>query len=337
MPTLAQVAERAGVSIATVSKVLSNTPYFSEATRVRVMKAVKELGYVPNRAARTLATGKSNIIGVVFPRVYDAVFTDPLVQHILEGVEVVCNEAGYNILLITPRLSADGPDKNYIQLIESRAIDGLVALDNVPMASVLLPAEQANIPAVAIGYGPHNVYVRSDDHQGAYDLMRHVLDLGHRHIALISVESTLNYAIAPRVEGLATAIEEQGLDFDTLPTCQGDFSTSSGVMCARSLLEEYPETTAIVCVNDRMALGAVQQARVMGRHIPEDLTVVGYDDIPLAQFAHPPLTTVNQHAPKLGQRAVQMLLNLMQDQAVESEIIPTRLRVRSSSAVVKAQ
>ena len=335
MPTLAEVAKKAGVSVATVSKVLSNTPYFSEETRIKVMKAVNELGYVPNRTARALATGKTYIIGVVFPRVFDAIFTDPLVQHILEGVESVCNESGYNILLITPRLQPDGPDASYTQLIESRAIDGVVALDNVPTASVLIAAEQSNLPAVAIGYGPHDIYVRSDDHQGAYDLMTHVLELGHRHIAIISVDTALNYAVEARIAGIKEAAQNQHIDFDSIPIFYGDFSTKSGVQRTETILATHPETTAIVCINDRMALGAIQQARTMGYAVPDDLSVVGYDDIPLAQFVDPPLTTVNQGAPELGKRATQMLLELIKGRDVQSEIIPTHLRVRSSSSNVK--
>lgn len=333
MPTLADVATRAGVSIATVSKVLSNTPYFSEETRKRVLAAVEAVGYVPNLAARALSSGKTGIIGVVFPRVYDTVFTDPLAQHILEGVEAACIDSGHNLLLSTPYVKGDKPDERYQQLLESGYVEGLIALDNVPNASVVQAALDRNIPTVSIGYGPNPIFVRSDDHGGAKSLMNHVLTLGHRHIGIISVDIQLNHAIKPRIDGLMAAAEAANIDFDSLPICQGDFSTASGANCAQTLLTQHPELTVIVCINDRMALGAIQYSREAGRRIPADLSVVGYDDIPLAQFSDPPLTTVNQHAPLLGGHAMEMLLTLLQNETPTSEILPTEVVVRQSSTV----
>ncbi|PJF41922.1 MAG: hypothetical protein CUN55_10945 [Phototrophicales bacterium] len=332
VPTLADVAARAGVSIATVSKVLSNTPYFSEETRQKVLAAVEAVGYVPNLAARALSSGKTGIIGVVFPRVYDAVFTDPLAQHILEGVEAACIDNGYNLLLSTPYVNSDKPDERYLKLLESGYVEGLIALDNVPRTSIVKPALEKEIPTISIGYGPNPLYVRSDDHGGAKNLMQYILSLGHQHIGIISVDERLNYAISPRMNGLRAAIQEAGLDFEQLPIGYGDFSTKSGFICAQKLLSEHPELTALVCINDRMALGAIQYARSVGRKVPHDLSIVGYDDIPLAQFTDPPLTTINQHGPKLGHRAIEMLLSLLQGETPKSEIIPTELVVRQSSA-----
>lgn len=335
MPTLADVAAHAGVSTATVSKVLSNTPYVSEDTRARVMASVEAVGYVPNLAARALSTGKTNIIAMVFPRVIDAVFTDPLVQHILEGVEAACIETGYNLLLSTPYLSEAGPDERYLQLLDSRYVDGIVALDNVPTASVVQTALDKDIPAVSIGYGPSPHFVRSDDHQGANRLMEHLLNLGHRAIGVIAVNPSLNYAIQPRLDGFASASEACGIDFAHFPLCEGDFSITSGARCANQLLSEHPHLTALLCINDRMALGAMQFVRGSGLQVPEDISIVGYDDVPLAQLVEPALTTVNQQAPTLGRHAVNMLLRLMQRQHVESEIIPTQLIIRQSTTSAK--
>ncbi|MEO0564175.1 MAG: LacI family DNA-binding transcriptional regulator, partial [Chloroflexota bacterium] len=137
MPTLTEVAKRAGVSTATVSKVLSNTPYFTEETRQKVMQAVEEIGYIPNLAARALSTGKTHIIGVVFPYIFDTVFTDPLVMEILQGIETVCREQGCSVLLSTPRIDDGEVENSYVQLIRSGYLDGIIALDNVPVASVI--------------------------------------------------------------------------------------------------------------------------------------------------------------------------------------------------------
>jgi LacI family repressor for deo operon, udp, cdd, tsx, nupC, and nupG len=178
MATLEDVAKKAGVSTATVSKVLSNTPYFTEATRIKVMQAVDEIGYMPHLAARALSSGKTNIIAVVFPYVFDTIFTDPLVLRMLEGIEAECTPRGYNILLSTPRLSEHGPDQHYQQLLQSRYIEGIIALDNVPITSVIAPAEALNIPAVAIGNYATQKRVQSDDFSGFIQLFDHIVSLG---------------------------------------------------------------------------------------------------------------------------------------------------------------
>ncbi|NJL93627.1 MAG: LacI family transcriptional regulator [Anaerolineae bacterium] len=332
MPTLNEVAQKAGVSTATVSKVLSNTPYFSEATRQKVMQAVEELGYRPNLAARALSKGKTHVIGVVFPYIYDRVFTDPLVQRILEGVEGECSQRGYNLLLSTPQLAAQGPDENYLRLLHSGYVDGLVALDNVPVASVLEPARARNVPAVAIGYQPHAYYVHSDDHQGGQGLMEYILGLGHRHIGVITVRDGLNYSIRQRIAGLQTAAEAAGLNFAELPQIEGRFSLASGAECARTLLEQHPQITALACMNDRMALGALHYAREAGIAVPAALSVVGYDDISSAQHAVPPLTTINQQALQLGRMATRMLFELLDQTEPASVVLPTELIIRASAA-----
>ncbi|MBI5930599.1 MAG: LacI family DNA-binding transcriptional regulator [Chloroflexi bacterium] len=336
MPTLAEVAQKAGVSIATVSKVLSNTPYFTEETRRKVMSAVEELGYLPNLAARALSSGKTHLIGVIFPYVYEGIFTDPLVQYILEGVEAECNERGYNIVLSTPRLSPDGPEENYRRLLQSSYLDGIVALDNVPLSSVLSPSLRKNTPAVAIGYGDHPYFVRSDDLQGSTSLMEHVVSLGHRHIGILTVDESLHYSIQNRHLGLQTTAETAGLNYAQFPKFdRGDFSIASGMQGAAEVLNQE-NVTALVCINDRMALGAIQQVQKMGFRVPDDITVVGYDDILSAQLFSPALTTIDQRAPELGHQAAQMLFALLNNEIPDSVVIPTRLCIRESSAPPKS-
>jgi LacI family transcriptional regulator len=332
MTTLQDVARLAGVSTATVSKVLSNTPYFSEETRTKVMQAVEELGYVPNLAARALSSGRTCIIAVVFPYVYDAIFTDPLVLRILEGIEAECKKVGYNILLSTPRLTPAGPDEHYQRLIMSGYIDGVIALDNVPFASVIEPVTKKSIPAVAIGYYETRYCVRSDDYSGAMQLMKHLTGLGHRRIGVIAVPENLHYSIQHRLAGLRAGAELAGLDFERLPRADGDFSTMSGSTCAARLLAAHPDLTAIVCLNDRMAMGVIQYARSSGLDVPGRLSVVGYDDIPIAAAFSPSITTVDQQAPELGRAAMRMLLSIFDHRSPAPMNIPTSLVVRQSSA-----
>lgn len=334
MPTLEDVAKRAGVSTATVSKVLSNTPYFTDETRRKVLRAVKDLGYVPNLAARALSTGKTHIIAVVFPFVYEAIFTDPNIMHILEGIEAECTQRGYNILLSTPNLSANEADLHYLQLIQSGYLDGILAIDAYPEASALAPAQTKGIPCVAIGYGNTDHYVRHDDRAGGRAVFEHLLALGHTQIGVIDVPEHMNYGVQERLVGLHEMCAEAGMDFAALPLCHGDWSTESGARCAAELLTAHPQLTALLCMNDRMAMGAIQQARELGRDVPCDLTVTGYDDIPTAALFAPPLTTVSQRAPEQGQAAARMLFEILDGGDPDPVELPPELLMRQSSGPV---
>lgn len=296
------------------------------------MQAVEELGYIPNLAARALSSGKTHIISVVFPYVYDAIFADPMVLNILQGVEAECSQRGYNILLSTPRLTATGADENYLLLVRSGYLDGVIALDSYPVASVLEPVHRKGIPCVGIGYHPTTYQVRSDDRSGGFQLMQHVVGLGHQRIGIIAVPPKNHLCVPERLAGIRAAAEAAGLDFDAMPQTDGDWSTPGGARCAAELLARQPDLTALICLNDRMAMGAIQQAREMGRHVPRTLTVAGYDDIPMASVFAPPLTTISQQGPELGSRAARMLFDVLAGRQPELVTMPTHLIARQSSA-----
>ena len=307
MPTLQDVADLAGVSTATVSKVLSNTPYFSEATRQKVMDVVQKIGYRPNLAARALSSGKTNIIAVVFPYIYDAIFKDPLVMHILEGVESVCTDAGYNLLLSTPRLKDNGIDEQYQALLQSGYTEGIIAIDNVPYHSFAADAEALNIPTVTLGYHVANYSVRSDDRAGGKLALDYILNQGHKHIGIISVPTRYNTAIAHRLEGMREAAHDANTTFEHFHIVQGDFSSNSGRDAVQKLLTQEPEITAILSVNDRMAIGAINQLQAMNYSVPHDISVIGYDNITMAGVSNPALTTIDQNPVELGRQAAQLI------------------------------
>lgn len=332
MATLTDVAKLAGVSTATVSKVISNTPYFTEETRQKVMAAIRELNYTPNLAGRALASGKTEIIAVVFPYINDPLFTDPFVLYMLQGIERQCHANGYNMLLSTPQLTDGGPDEHYMQLIRSNYLDGIIALDNVPQASVLTPVQERGIPCIAIGYHPAKVYVRTDDLGGGRQSLRHILELGHERIGVISVAEDLNFSINHRLDGIRTEAESSGLDYHDFYWTEGDFSVASGAAAAASLLDINPNLTALICFNDRMAMGAIQEIRERGMSVPKDVSVIGYDDIPAAASFSPPLTTINNQAPELGRTAARLLFDQLDGKDVQSVTLPTQLIRRESTA-----
>jgi len=331
MPTLQDVAKRAGVSTATVSKVLSNTPYFSEATREKVMEAVRELGYRPNLAARALSSGKTNIVAVVFPFIYDAIFKDPLVMRVLEGIEAVCTEQKYNILLSTPRLTDDKPDDNYLRLIQSGYIEGLIAIDNVASVSFAKFAEDINIPTVVLGHHDGDYRVQSDNFTGGKLLMEIILAHGHEKIGLISVKPEMNIAIQERVKGMLDVYGDANIDFD-IPIIESDFSSQGGASACETLLEQHPDLSVIVGLNDRMAIGAMSTLQQMGKRIPDDISVVGYDDIPMAATAQPGLTTINQKPVELGRAAADLLLKRLNGEKPSNVVISPASVMRGSLA-----
>jgi DNA-binding LacI/PurR family transcriptional regulator len=355
--TLREVAKRAGVSIATVSKVISNTPYVSDETKQRVSLAIEELGYVPNLAARALSKGRTHNICVVFPYIYDHLFSDPFVSSILEGIEAVATENGYNLILSTPRIPVN-ESEHYQMLIRSGYFDGAVVFETVPNELTSAVLERFGYPWIAIGYestlGTLNT-VCADDYTGAKALAAHMIALRHRHFGIISVEPTISTAGELRMNGYRAAFEEANLDFSQVPQVIGTFSIESGRLAAAKLLEQHPTPTALLCMNDRMALGAMEFARSKGLRIPDDLSVGGFDDIPMAQQSSPALTTVQQPGYDMGSEAVRLLFDLMDGRpktshkasmrstsdmtaavgkvAFDATVFPTKLIVRASSAV----
>lgn len=331
MPTLQDVAKQAGVSTATVSKVLSNTPYVSEATREKVLAAVHNLGYRPNLAARALSSGKTHIIAVVFPYIYDTMFKDPLVMRLLEGIEAVCTEHDYNILLSTPRLDDNHPDDHYKRLLQSGYIEGLIAIDNVEAVSFAQFAEQVNIPTVTLGQHPSEYCVQGNNFLGGKLLMEHIIAEGHHDIGLISVPMKMNIAIQERLDGMYAALRAAKMP-TILPLIESDFSTQGGASAAQNLIAAHPELSVILAMNDRMAIGAIAALQQLGKHIPEDISVVGYDDIPMAAVTQPPLTTIDQQAVKLGKAAAELMLKRLNGEAPSNVVIDPVLVQRESLA-----
>ncbi len=330
MSKLQDVAKRAGVSTATVSKVLSNRPYVSEETRAKVLEAVKELGYRPNLAARALSSGRTNVIAVIFPVIYDLIFTDPLVMRILEGIESACTAHHYNLLLSTPRIKDDGDNEHYQNLLRSGYVEGLIAIDNHQHISFASKADSMNIPTVVLGYHESDFTVRSNDYLGGWQIMEAVLESGHDNIGVISVPAETNVAVSERLRGMADAATKHDRNFEAFPHVVSDFSSVGGAKAARKLIEENNQITAILALNDRMAIGALQAAQRLTHRVPEDISIVGYDNIPLSAAMSPALTTVDQQAVDLGTQAVELLFARLRGEAPLTVVLPPRLIERES-------
>lgn len=337
MATLKKVAQLANVSESTASRILSGTDHnsarFGEATRQRVLKIARELNYQPNMSARVLAKGRSNIIATVFPRVVDSPFSALFIAQLLSAIEARCRELDYHLLISSPYLTKAGPDESYYKLLKGGYLDGIIAVDEFPVASILEPALETGTPTVVLGYRDYAHAVRSDDHAGAKLIIDHLRSLGHQMFGFISVSSELHYVGLHRAKGFRDALAQTGLDYDRFPNVAGDLSEESGEKAAKSLLDAHPDITAMVAFNDRMAIGAVREAKARGLRIPLDLSITGYDNLLLTADLNPPLTTVDHCIEKGGRLAVDHLIEVIKGESPGLKVLEPKLIVRASSGI----
>lgn len=332
-PTSLEVAKRAGVSRSTVSFALNGvaSANISAATRARVLTAARELGYVPDAAARTLATGRTHTLGLVICHA-EHLRVDAFVPGALHGVYRVAHSRGFRVV-VEALEDPDQPDA-YVQLVRAKQVDGLVVINPRHGDKQLGELVKGGFPLVIMGMskvlGAHTVST-SHNAAPAYGVTEHLLALGHRRVAHISYGSFDYQGATERLQGYQQALAGAGLPFDRRLVREGDFSPESGYAAMTSLLETGADFTALFASNDTVALGAMAALRARGLRIPEDVAVVGYDDIPMAAFSAPPLTTVRSPALEHGELAAEILIALVKGEAVEAKVpLETRLIVRAS-------
>jgi DNA-binding LacI/PurR family transcriptional regulator len=331
LATIRDVAKRANVSASTASRILSNSTKekYAEATRNRVLKASVELGYSPNFAARALVSGQTRIIAAVFPRIYDTPFRALASLQILSGIEAYCSDNGYHMLITSPQIIDGELDPNFINLLSGGYLDGAIVDGNFNITPIMEFVSKLNMPLVILGDHPHTYYLRSDNVLGGRLMVQHLIDFGHHNIGIIGVPD-----ISERLRGVQLATEESGLDFDSLPFAIGDFSEDSGAEAAKALIEKHPNLTALVAFNDRMAMGAINQLQSMGYNVPNQISVIGYDDLPRSSDFNPPLTTINHQLSEWGDLAMNMLLDIMNGNTPEPIVLEPRLVVRHSTTAL---
>jgi DNA-binding LacI/PurR family transcriptional regulator len=307
--TISQVAKEAGVSSQTVSRVINNRQEITPETRQHVQEVIKRLGYQPNVIARSLIQRRSHTLGVVTSGLE---YYGP--SHILVGVEQGANQAGLSILLNLVHQPEIKDIGSIVNSLTSRQVEGIIWAvpeigDNRSWFRENLPF--LSIPVVFISTQPRenlNV-VEIDNRHGAYLATRHLLEQGYRKIGHIS--GPLNWwAASERQCGWQDALTEAGINVSESQVVEGNWSAESGERGFHELLAKFPDVQAVFACNDQMALGLMQAARSLGKRIPEDLAVVGFDDIPESAFYYPPLTTIRQGLYELGHVAVQTFMKL---------------------------
>ena len=314
------VARQAGVSVATVSRVLNASGPVGEGTRRRILKTAGDLRYVPNGTARSLTTSTTETIGVLLPNLYGEFYSE-----VIRGIEGAVRARRYHTLLSSVH---DGPDElvSALRTLVGR-VDGLVVMSPDIEADVLRANLPADLPVVLLGSAlTGHAAVTIDNEEGAAAMVRHLAGLGHRRIALIG-GAVVNTDAQARLTGYRRAVAEGDLDADPALVVGGDFTEQSGHAAAAVLLALADRPTAVFAANDSMAIGALRAIREAGLDVPRDLALAGFDDIPVAQYVTPALTSVHVPIHEMGARAVEAVLA---DAASQTTTLPTRLIVRES-------
>lgn len=327
------MAARAGVSRTTVSFVLNARADagIPEETRRRVQEAARELGYHPHGAARALAGGASHTIGLVLRQSPEQVSMDALLAETLWGIGSEAHQGGYRVL-VEP-LSPDGG--RYSDLVLSQRVDGLIVSGPRTDDEELVALVRDGFPIILQGSLPSldAPSVDVDNRAGARIAVEHLLGLGHRRIACITNAPLAYTAAADRLAGYRDALEAAGIPADPELVVEGDFDAASGRAAMSGLLAVAPDVTAAFVASDIVAFGALRALREAGRRVPADVSVVGFDDIPLARHFDPPLTTIRLPARDLGAAAGRALVERLAGRAGSARtLLPTELVVRDSTA-----
>lgn len=319
----------AKVSVATVSRTLAMPEVVAEETRRRVREAIEHLGYTPNVQARSLRTARTNTIVALVPDI-----SNPFFAEVIRGIEQVAHQNRYSVLLGDTQYSQDR-EQVYADLIGTRQADGLITLlPHIPR--VAQTVANARLPIVnACEYvrdkSITSVYV--DNVTGAQEATAYLLALGHRSIAFVTGPMSSPISV-DRDRGYQIALTRAGLKRSSRLTVEGDFSAESGIRATESLFARSERFTAVFCSNDEMAFGAIRVLKARGLRVPADVSVVGFDDIRLARYWDPPLTTVAQPMGDIGREAMSMLIEILDgtDIPPRKRMLPVQLIVRGSVA-----
>lgn len=332
--TLDEVARAAGVSRATVSRVVNGSPKVSPEVRKTVERTIDRLGYVPNRAARSLVTRRSDSIAVVITEPATRLFSDPFFPRIIRGVSTALSSRDLQLVLLMPDSAEE--ERRTVRYLTGGHVDGVILVSL--HGDDPLPAELAarHIPLVVVGRPPHGAevdHVDADNRGGARLAVEHLVAGGRRAIATIAGPTDM-VAGLDRLAGYRDALTDAGLPPDDTLIESGDFTHEGGVAAMERLLERRPDLDGIFCASDLMAVAALGVLQAAGRRVPDDVAVVGYDDAPIATTTRPPLTSVRQPVEEMGREMVDILTTSMgrADRVPRRLILGTELIRRASSA-----
>ncbi|MTH54367.1 substrate-binding domain-containing protein [Bacillus mangrovi] len=334
MTTIKDIARAAGVSITTVSRALNGYSDVSEKTRKKIIELSKELNYSPNTLARGLVMNKSKTIGLLVSGFSKESIKDNFTFEVLAGINQYAAETDYDLVLFNTN-STMQREKTYTQLCRERRVDGVILQGIRTDDPYLQEVVESNIPCVLIDIPVETdnvAFVSTDNVLGAEKAVNHLIELGHRNIAMINGHDHA-FVSRERLKGFKQGLGAHGIPFREEWAVNGEFTEKEAEKAALELLKKYPEITAVFCASDLMAFGAVKAVSTLGMSVPQDVSIIGYDDILLAEYFSPGLTTIAQDRQMLGFSAARLLTEMLQEESAPKHIVlETKLKIRQTTA-----
>jgi len=331
MVTIYDIAKKTGYSVTTVSKALNNYTDVSQKARKAILDAVEEMGYLPNSHARTLTTKKSWTIGVIFIESLGIGMKHPFFNAVIESFRKNVEVLGYDLLFASRMIN--NQQKSYLEQFKYRGVDGVVVVCSRFNDEQVKELMDSSIPTVVIDLqSKESAVVNSDNFAGSYKAVEYLYSLGHRSIAHIAGHAT-TFAGQERRNGFLTSTKTMGLDVPDEYIVNGDyFSREGGYKAMKKLLSLQNPPTAVFAAADNLAIGAINAIREAGYQVPDDFSIIGFDDIELAQFINPPLTTIRQDTTLIGKESADLLIKQInsQQKIAESVVVPIELVIRDS-------
>lgn len=333
MTTIKDIARVAGVSVTTVSRALNGYSDVNEKTRQKIAAVARELNYSPNTLARGLVMQKSKTIGLLVSGISRESVKDNFTFEVLCGVNERASTLGYDLILFNTNTMMQR-EKTYTQLCRERRVDGAIIQGIKKEDPYLKEVVESDIPCVLVDIPVHSNsvgYVTTDNALGAKKAVEHLASLGHKHIGMINGHEDA-FVSQERLNGYREALKECGLSFRSEWVVSGNFEEKKAEKAVRELINRHKELTAIFCASDLMALGALKACKELGLHVPKEMSIVGYDNIVLASYSSPNLTTVGQEVYQIGYEAADLLIEMLEGKETNMKrYLDTKLIIREST------
>ncbi len=331
--TIGEIAKLAGVSKTTVSRVLNNKPDVKAETREKILELIEQNNFHPNAFAKAIMSQKSNSLGLIIPYEAEYIFSNPFYVEVLRGVSTQANIMGYYLNVCYPH------DQNYVEIFKQKRVDGLILISpGSKHLSIIDSLKKEGAPFVATAKIPSEndlTYVDVNNFDGGIMATEHLIMLGHSRIGFIGKPTMTSST--DRFDGYKEALKNHQIQYDeNLVRVSETSSIEGGYLSTKELLDSKHRPTAIFLTNDLLALGALKAIGEKGLNVPKDISVVGFDDIPMAHYVTPPLTTVHQPAYEKGVEACKILVNYLQNRTpLRSKLLDLKLVVRESTSICK--
>lgn len=333
--TIRDVAQLAGVSISTVSRLLNNKATLSDETRQRIFSAIKQLNYVPNDQARGFATGRAFVIALVIDVVESGAYFNTFFNSTVAGIETAAHRNGYNLMIINTASVRDG--SSIEKLVRSKKIDGIILPVSIASPSLISRLDQLRFPCTVLGRGDGTASLANsvdiNNYQAGVAAVRHLIQAGYKRIAFLSDGEEKQFN-RDRAAGIRRELEDRGIALSQDGIIETASSVEDGLQAVSRLLSQENGPDGILCSSDRLALGVVRGAKLLGRRVPDDLGVVSFDNTALTELMEPGITSIEIDTFALGERAAQMLIRQIDepDSSTEQTLLSTRVICRSSTA-----